>query len=60
LRLGYARRQQTVELQGKTDSKFPVNVSFLLDTVPLTAAAFRDTIKGARSAINYNKGEQEL
>jgi len=51
-----------VKLQGKTYSKFPANVSFLRGLVPVTSAVLRDKIKWARfmSAINYNKGEQEV
>jgi len=62
LRLFYERRRWVVELQEKTDSRFPANVSFLRDEVPVTSAVLRDTDKWARfmSAINYNKGEKKL
>jgi hypothetical protein len=62
LRLFYKRRQWIVELQGKTDYNFPANVIFLREEVPVTLAVLRDKIKWARfmSAINYNKGEQEV
>jgi hypothetical protein len=62
LRLFYERRRWIVELQEKRDSKFPANVSFLRDEVPVTSAVLRDTDKWAKimSAINYNNGEQEV
>ena len=62
MRIFYERRQWIVELQGETDSNFPAKVSFQRDLVSVTSALLRDTISWARfmSAINYNKGEQEV